>query len=55
MHRNRSQSNFKKSDPDKNDEKSLADVFEIKNYFLKVHGRETNNIVELYEFYKKNI
>jgi hypothetical protein len=33
----------------------LTDIFEVRSYFLKVNGRETNNIIELYEFYKKNI
>ena len=37
------------------EEKSFGDVFEIKKSFRVSHGRETNNIVELYEFYKKNI
>jgi hypothetical protein len=36
-------------------DKTLADVFEIRAFFFKVNGRETNNIVELYEFYKKHI
>jgi hypothetical protein len=35
-------------------EKSEQDIFEIRNEHLRVHGRISNNIVELYEFYRKN-
>jgi hypothetical protein len=48
--RNSSQSNLKPL-PDK----SENDIFEIRNEYLKVNGRMTNNIVELYEFYRKNV
>ena len=46
--RNSSQSNLNPGD------KSEQDIFEIRNEYLRVHGRLSNNISELYEFYRKN-
>lgn len=37
------------------DERCENDVFEIRNEYLKAHGKLTNNIIELYEFYRKNV
>lgn len=47
--RNSSQSNLNAAG-----DKSEQDIFEIRNEYLRVHGRLSNNISELYEFYRKN-
>jgi hypothetical protein len=47
--RNSSQSNLNAGG-----DKSDHDIFEIRNEYLRVHGRLSNNIAELYAFYRKN-
>ena len=50
MVRNSSQVNLQPTREDRCEN----DVFEIRNEYLKANGKLTNNIIELYEFYRKN-
>lgn len=34
---------------------TIAEIDDLKKSFLSMHGYDTNNIVELYNFYKKNL
>lgn len=48
---------LKKSSEDQGEEETttVAEIDDLKKSFLSMHGYDTNNIVELYNFYKKNL